>query len=73
MTTYTYLRTGNGHVHGPYNGMTKRQALQLVGETLCDNGYAVKADAQRFAATVKLDGTPATFGPYTFTLTKDAR
>ena len=70
--TYTYLRTNNGYTHDPYGGLSKRQALQLVGMTLHDNGTP-KADAQRFAATVELDGTPATFGPYTYTLTRDAR
>lgn len=71
VTTYTYRREGNGHVHGPYAGKTKRQALQIVGQSIYDNGYATKADAQRFAVTVPLDGTPAVFGPYTFTVTKE--
>jgi hypothetical protein len=66
---YTYRRDSNGRTHGPYDGLTKRQAYQLVGQSLCDNGLASKADAQRFAATIPSDGTPTIYGPYTFVIT----
>lgn len=62
-------REGNGRTLA-YDFETKRRALQWVGQTLYDNNLATKADAQRFAATVTLDGTPASYGPYTFTLSK---
>ncbi len=65
-TDYQYHRTGNGRtLH--HSGMSRRQALQLVGYSLTDNGLAAKAEAQRFAATIK-DDIPATYGPYTFTV-----
>lgn len=67
--TYRYLSTGNNHTHGPYGGLTKRQALQIVGQSLYDTGLATKSEAQRFAATVPTDGTPAVYGPYTFIIT----
>lgn len=67
-TTYLLTRTGNGraldHPHA-----TLARALQSVGQSLYDNGYATKEEAQRFAATVKPDGIPTTFYPYIFTLT----
>jgi hypothetical protein len=71
--TYIYRRESNGHIHGPYSGLTKRRALQTVSQSLFDNSYATKPEAQRFAATVPLDGAPAVFGPYTFTITKEGR
>lgn len=67
--TYHYLRTGSREhsVHG----LTERQARQMIGYAIHDNGYGSKTEVQRFAASVTTDGTPATFGPYTFTLTEE--
>jgi hypothetical protein len=67
--SYQLSREGNGRtlVH---SHPTARSAFQSIGHSICDNGYGTKADAQRFAATVKTDGTPAIFGPYTFILTQ---
>ena len=48
---------------------TKRAAFTGIGYNIVDNGHGTKAEAQQFAAAIKL-GTPATFGPYTFTLAK---
>ena len=48
---------------------TKRAAFTGIGYGIVDNGHGTKAEAQKFAATIKL-GVPATFGPYTFTLAK---
>lgn len=48
---------------------TKRQAFTSIGYSIVDNGYGTKAEAQRFAATIKLD-VPAEFPPFVFTITR---
>lgn len=67
--TYTYRREGEGR-ELVYPGLRRREAYSLIGEHIYYNGLASKRDAQTFAATVAL-ATPATFGPYTFTVTRD--
>lgn len=56
-----------------YPGLTRRQALQTMGEGLVDNRYMTKAEAQRLAAKV-VDGEPVevdgTKGKFVFTITK---
>lgn len=69
--TYTWHREGNGRVLDHAN-LTLHQTLVMVGQSIYDNGYASKADAQRFSATLKV-GEPAEFGPYTFTVGKMPR
>jgi hypothetical protein len=49
---------------------TAHKAYQAIGQAIYDNGYGTKIQAQKFAATVPIDGTPIKFGPYTFTLTE---
>ncbi len=66
--TFQVNRIGNGR-NITVTCATRRSALQWIGQTICDNGFGMKADVQRFSAKV-LDGKAATFGPYTFTLTK---
>lgn len=69
--TFTLTRTSaNNPEPLVFEFPTKRAALTIMGYGIVDNGYGTKAEAQRFAATVIL-GTPATFGPLTFTLTKN--
>lgn len=59
-----------------YPDLTRRQALQIMGETLVDNRYMTKAEAQRFAAKI-VDGEPVEVdgakGKFVFTVTKAAR
>lgn len=68
---FTYHREGGelGKVLH-HEGLTRRQALQLVGEHIFYNGLASKADAQRFTAKMVI-GEAAEFGPYTFTVGKE--
>jgi len=59
-----------------YPGLTRRQALQTMGEGLVDNRYMTKAEAQRLAAKV-VDGEPVEVdgpkGKFVFTVTKAAK
>lgn len=56
-----------------YPDLTRRQALQTMGETLVDNRYMTKAEAQRLAARV-IDGKPVEVegpkGTFVFTIAK---
>jgi len=63
---FTVLRDGNGRNLVQSFG-TLRAALTQIGHSIVDNGFGTKAQAQRFAATVRT-GSPAFFGPYVFTL-----
>lgn len=68
---YRYRReNSDGRIYAPdHNFATRRAALQMIGHNIVDNGHGVKRDAQTFTATI-VDDVAATFGPYTFTLTK---
>jgi hypothetical protein len=69
MTTklYQLRREGNGRVI-EHENLTRQRAYQAIGQSIYDNGYASKEEAQKFAATVRDDGTPAIYGPYIFIL-----
>lgn len=70
MASYRLERDGNGRnlVH---EGLTKQLAYQLIGQSIYDNGYADKREAQMFASTVRI-GSRVQFGPYVFTLTEES-
>jgi hypothetical protein len=70
-TTYTYRREGSGRVI-VRDVPNRRAALALIGYSITDNGHGTRAMASAFLATVE-DGRRATFGPYTFTVGRQAR
>jgi len=72
MTKFTLHRKSTTGLEHVWEFDTKRAAFTQMGYSIVDNGYGTKAEAQRFAATVVL-GTPATFGPFTFTVAKAAK
>ena len=50
--------------------MSWRQATDLAGMNVYDNGLASRAEAQRWEAQIR-EGEPISFGPYTWTISRE--